>query len=86
MSLSSVQRARMAGGMAAACGTFLEHHELGMQIIGERNHEEQEYESTDERCPLAPRCVLSFPGLTGPTGPPHTQTCHRDYNPQYIEK
>jgi hypothetical protein len=81
-----MMRASDTGCVAAPRGTFLKKDEVGMQIVGKRNHEEQWHQRASKRRPLAPRGMVAIARLMNPTSAPHAETCGGNHHPQNIEK
>jgi hypothetical protein len=71
--------------MAAAAGTFFDQQQFGVKIIGERNHEEEQYHGADKRGPFAPSRVATNATLLRPPGAPEDHSGDGDEEPENIE-
>ncbi len=73
-----------AGRMAAAAGTFFDQHQLGVQIIGKRNDEEEQHYGADEGSPFAPGGVTANAVLVSPPSAPENHSGDGDREPESI--
>ena len=79
-------RARDASRMTPAAGAFLNQHQFGVQIIGERNDEKKQHHRAHKRGPLVPGRVAADAALLGPSSAPEKQSGDGNEAPENIEK
>lgn len=75
-----------AGCMTPVVATFLEQHQVGMKVVRQRNHEEEQHHGADECGRFAPGCVAPKASLSRPPGAPRNDARQRDQDPQGVEE
>ena len=74
------------GRIAAAAGAFFDQYQFGMEIIGKRNDEEEQYHGTDKRGPFEPSRVATNTALPRPPGAPENDSADGDQEPENIKQ
>jgi hypothetical protein len=82
-------RRMLRGGVAihvaaAVCAVF-QDNEFGVQVIGERDDEEEQDQGAGEGSPFAPGGVAASAGLMRPAGAPENDAGYGDEQPEDVE-
>jgi hypothetical protein len=75
-----------ADGLAAARRAFVQKHRRCVQIISERDREEQQHKRATHRRPFAERVSMASRLLTPPTRAPDTNGASGNQNPKQIKE
>ena len=81
-----IVRARQAERMAPARGAFVENHQFGMKVVGQRDCEEQKNEGAGKGGPFLQGLAPTVAALVQPASPPEAESACSNCDPQKIEK
>jgi hypothetical protein len=81
-----IMRSGAANDVTAAGARIFDHHQFGVEIVGEGHDEEKQHQRAGERSPFAPRIMATRARLLRPTNAPDDDTAQSDQQPEYVEK